>query len=79
MLNHARTIVAALWHFELLHSCLLAVPHGLEIGVDHGLERGPALEWGHDASIHGCAGITVSMAMFDETNLYTTVRTKAHA
>ena len=69
MLNYARTIVAALWDFEVLHSCLLAVPDGLEIGVAHGLERGPALEWGHDASIHGHAGITVSMAMFQETRL----------
>ena len=59
VLNHARTIVAALWDFELLHSCLLAVPDGLEIGVDHGLERGPAIEWGHDASTHGCPGIII--------------------
>ena len=26
VLNYARTIVAALWDFEVLHSCLLAVP-----------------------------------------------------
>ena len=69
MLNYARTIVAALWDFEVLHSCLLAVPDGLEVGVDHGLERGPALEWGHGASIQGHAGITVSMALFHETRL----------
>ena len=70
MLNYARTIVAALWDFEVSHSCLLAVPDGLEIGVDHGLERGPALEWGHDASIHGHAGITVLiMSMFHEMRL----------
>ena len=69
VLNYARTIVAALWDFEVLHSCLLAVPDGLEIGVDHGLERGPALEWGHDASIHGHAGMNVSMAAFYETRL----------
>ena len=67
MLNYARTIVAALWDFEVLHSCLLAVPDGLEIGVDHGPECGPALEWGHGASIPGTASITVSMAMFHET------------
>ena len=64
VLNYARTIVAALWDFEVLHSCLLAVPDGLEIGVDHGLERGPAIEWGHDESIHGCPGITVSATLF---------------
>ena len=58
-----------LWDFEMLHSCLLAVPDGLKIGVDHGLERGPALEWGHDASIHEHTGITVSMAVFHETRL----------
>ena len=69
MLNYARTIVAALWDFGVLHSCPFGVPDGLEIGVDHGLERGPALEWGHDASIQGHAGITVSMAMFHETVL----------
>ena len=69
VLNYARTIVAALWDFEMLHSCLFTVPDGLEIGVDHGLERGPALEWGHDASIHEHAGITVSMAMFHEMRL----------
>ena len=69
MLNYARTIVAALWDFEMLHSCLFAVPNGLEIGVDRGLERGPALEWGRDASTHGRAGITVSRAMFQKTNL----------
>ena len=69
VLNYARTIVAALWDFKVLHSCSLAVPDGLEIGVDHGLERGPALEWGHDASIHEDAGISVSMAMFHEMRL----------
>ena len=53
----------------MLHSYLLAAPDGLEIGVDHGLERGPALEWGHDASILGHARITVSMAMFHDTRL----------
>ena len=37
VLNYARTIVAALWDFEVLHSCLLAVPDALEIRVDHGL------------------------------------------
>ena len=26
VLNYARTIVAVLWDFEMLHSCLLAVP-----------------------------------------------------
>ena len=51
MLNYARTIVAALWDFEVLHSGLLAEPDGLENGVDHGLERGPAIEWGHEASM----------------------------
>ena len=66
MLNYARTIVAALWDFEVLHSCLVAVPDGLEIGVDHGLECGPALEWGHEASTQEHAGITVSMAMVHE-------------
>ena len=64
MLICARTIVAALWDFEVLHSCSLAVPDGLEIGVDHGLERGPAIEWGHDEGIHGHPGITVSAALF---------------
>ena len=69
MLNYATTIVAALRNIKVLHSCPLAVPDGLEIGVDHGLEPGAALEWGHDASIHGHAGITVSMAMTHETHL----------
>ena len=69
MLNYATTIVAALRNIKVLHSCPLAVPDGLEIGVDHGLERGPALEWGHDASIHGHAGITVSTSMFHKTRL----------
>ena len=69
MLNYATTIVAALRNIKVLHSCPLAVPDGLEIGVDHGLERGPALEWGHDASIHGRAGITVSLGMPHEINL----------
>ena len=63
------TIVAALWDFEVLHSRLLAVPDGLENRVDHGLERGPAIEWGHDASIHEHAGITVSMAVFHKMRL----------
>ena len=69
VLNHARTIVAAWWDFEVLHSCPLAVPDGVEIGVDHGLERGPAIEWGHDTNTHGRARITVSMAMSRETDL----------
>ena len=69
MLICARTIVAALWDFEVLHSCLAAVPDGLEIGVDHGLERGPAIGWGHDASTHKHPGITVSKAMVHETVL----------
>ena len=64
VLNCARTIVAALWDFEVLHSGLPAEPDGLENGVDHGLERGPAIEWGHDESIHGRPGIIVSAALF---------------
>ena len=69
MLNYARTIVAALWDFEVLRSFPLAVPDGLEIGVDHGLERGPALEWGHEAGIHGHAELTVSMVVCHERSL----------
>ena len=53
----------------MLHSCLVAVPDGLEIGVDHGLERGPAIEWGHDASTHKHPGIIVSKAVVHETHL----------
>ena len=64
VLNCARTIVAALWDFEVLHSVLPAKPDGLENGVDHGLERGPAIEWGHDERIHGRPGITVSAVLF---------------
>ena len=59
----AKTIVAALWDLEVLHSGLPAEPDGLENGVDHGLERGPAIEWGHDESIRGRPGITVSIAL----------------
>ena len=64
MLICARTIVAALRDFEVLHSGLLAEPHGLEHGEDHGLKRGPAIEWGHDESFRGRQGITVSAALF---------------
>ena len=64
LLNCARTIVAALWDFDVLHSGLLAEPDDLENGADHGLERGPAIEWGHASGIHGCPGITVSAALF---------------
>ena len=68
VLNYARTIVAALWDFDALHSCLLAVPGGLEIGLGLGLERGPALTWGqcHDASIPGHTRDIVSKAVFHE-------------
>ena len=62
MQNYARTS-------KVLHSCLLAEPDGLENGVDHGLERGPAIEWGHDASTRGRPGITVSKAVVHETGL----------
>ena len=31
VLNYARTIAAAFWGAEVLHSCLLAVQDGLEI------------------------------------------------
>ena len=55
--------------FEALHSGLPAEPDGLENGVDHGLERGPAIEWGHDASTHEHPGITVSKAVVYETGL----------
>ena len=58
-----------MWDFEVLHSRLGAVPDGLEIGVDHGLERGPAIEWGHDASAHQHPGIIVSKAAVHETDL----------
>ena len=51
--------------FEVLHSGLLAEPDGLEKGVDHGLERGPAIERG-DESIHRRPGITVPTAWFYE-------------
>ena len=37
--------------------------------MDHGLERGPALEWGHDASIYEHAGVTVPMAVVHEVRL----------
>ena len=53
----------------MLHSCLVDVQGGLEIGVDHGLERGPAIEWGHDASTHEHPGIIVSKAVVHETDL----------
>ena len=52
-----------------MHSCLGALPDGLEIGVDHGLERGPAIEWGHEASSHEHLGITRSKAVVHETIL----------
>ena len=64
VLNCARTIVAALWDSELLHSGLPAERDDLENEVDHGLERRPAIEWGHDESIHGRLGTTVSAALF---------------
>ena len=64
VLNCAKTIVAALWDFEVLHSSPPAKPDGHEKGVDHGLERGPAIEWGHDESIHRPPGIIVSAALF---------------
>ena len=64
----------------MLHSCFVAVPDGLEIGVDRGLERGPALEWGQDASIHGRAWITVSMAVVRKKQICkTTANTKTQA
>ena len=66
MQNCARTIVAALWVSKVLYSCLLAEPDGLENGVHHGPERGPAIEWGLDESIHGRPGITVSTALLYE-------------
>ena len=77
MRNYARTIVAAFWDLDVLHSCVLAVPDGLEIGVVLGLESGPAIEWGHDVSTHGRPRITVSMAMF--LKRISTNRTEKHA
>ena len=65
--SFARYARFPLWDFEVSHSCLLAMSDDLRIGVDHGLERGPAIEWGHDASNHGRAGITVSMAALPGT------------
>ena len=53
----------------MLHSGLVALPDGLEIGVDHGLECGPAIEWGHDANTHGRTATTVSMGMFRKADL----------
>ena len=64
VLDCARTIVAALWDSRVLHSGLPAKPDGLENGVDHGLDRGPAIEWGQEEGIHGHPGITVSAALF---------------
>ena len=55
-----------LWDFEVLHACLLAEPDGPENGVDHGLEHGPTIKWGHDESIHGRSEITVSTTLFYE-------------
>ena len=65
--SFARYAQIPLWDFEVLHSCLLAMPDGFKIGMDHRLERGPAIERGHDASNHGRAGNTASMATLDET------------
>ena len=41
VLNYARTIVAALWDFEVLHSCLLAVSDasGLEWIMDSNVDQ----------------------------------------
>ena len=69
VLNYARTIVAELLDCEVLHSCLFAVPNGFKNGVDHRLERGPVIEWGHGASIHGRPRNTVSMDMIHEAVL----------
>ena len=63
VLNCARSIVTALWDFGVLHSGLPAEPDGLENGVDHGLERGPAIEWGPDERIHRHPRITVAAAL----------------
>ena len=79
VLNCARTIVAALWDFEMLHSGLPAEPDGLENEGDHGLERGPAIEWGHDESIHGRPRITVSAALFKEWLSSASPGAKKHA
>ena len=70
MVNYARIIAATLWDSEVVLSCNLSVPDGLNIRVVHGLEREPVIEWGHDASIHGHAGITVSMAVLHETRFW---------
>ena len=64
VLNCARTFVTALWDFEVLHSSLPAEPDGLENAVDHGFERGPDIERGHEEGIHGHPGITVPAALF---------------
>ena len=53
--NYCSSVVG----FGMLHSGLLAEPYGLENGVDHELERGPAIEWGQDEGIHGHPGTTV--------------------
>ena len=64
--TYARTVVAALWDFEVLHSCLLSLPDGLENGVGDVFKSGPAIEWGYDESIHGRPGITVPTEWFYE-------------
>ena len=55
--------VVGFWSVAFLPPCCAGC---LEIGVDHGPECGPALERGHDASIHEHAGITGSIGMFHE-------------
>ena len=79
VLDCARSIVAALWDFDVLHSGLPADPDGLENGLDHGLERGPAIEWGHDKGIHGHPGNIVSAALFYGMFCNTSPGAKKHA
>ena len=62
--NYARIIVAALWDVKVLLSCLRAEPDGLEKGVDHGLERGPAIEWGHDVLPSGILMFSTVFGVF---------------
>ena len=79
VLNYARTIVAVLWDFEMLHSCLLAVPDASRLEWIMDLNVDQPLNGDMTQAFMNTQGLVCQWQCFVKCVCKTSVRTKTHA
>ena len=79
VLNYARTIVAALWVFEVLHSCLLSVPDASRLEWMMDLNVDQPLNGDMTQALTDAQGLLCPWQCFARRNCKTNVRAKTHA